>query len=859
MRSKKGLFFLSLITIFNLRQCEGSKITENVIATASNLLFGDIWSFGHYCGHNLTGPEKAQDDLLHQGFFNGSRLDSISNLNRPSEIKRGLNELIQNGLRARSSISIICSVSSWGYAEKTSSKRANARSRDDPTACWSALNRMVSSMKILSSQRDGECRDNGTNQNLQITSQAIGNDRLLSDWLQVNTFGRINQGLPFESHIWLGDYNACKRLPQTRYCYGALRSGSWSRFGKHEGDNFIRVGMCLPRECNSRSFSSWDQLMSVLDQLLNEQHLGNRDSLLGGESLRLVDVFCLPEDDSPLRRIFGDFMSLILILGAVAWVSVIIRATFFRRLENQSPQDTGPKYRILNSFNLKTGWHKFFQSRPDTEGLVGFDFIKVLGILWLISSHNLHIILPYLRNPRDLHITGHSSPLIMIILQSQHGVVQFFLISGFLAGYKHLQRRNTRSIQFTRIIVERYARLAPMYVLIYAFVKKFAHLMSSGPLWDYGVSPQSEIRQCMKESWLVPILMLANFVPPFSHCILTGWHIANDFHIFLLIPLLLKVYQWSRLSGRIVTVVSFSASHLYHFWKFHHADNFNFATLTREPFTIGIRTLMERFAELYVSPIGRFGTYFLGFLLADLIIELRSNNKKAADRTEAADDMIELDRIDSSYKKEPDQQTGIQPKPNTRDKILLNTAIMHLILGLIFPTMPTSLIDSFGPYSKSVSYPLVRVMNELCWFYILYYILKEQSDSLGATEVCRKKVEFSTENASGSSKLIRFLAMPIWSVAIKLNYTLVIIHFTIARYLIQSQTQLLNFSWFNLAQMITFNVFVTYCVAFIVHLTVEIPLMSIAKEGLTVAKFKSGHNGTSEQIKANKKFIEGRS
>lgn len=797
---------------------------DGIGGAASRFLFGNIWKYDEYCASNLTGPEKVRVDLIYQGFFNGSKLSHIARLEQPEEIQRSLEELVYIGLKARSSLPIICSVGSWGFADEETLEAARAnRAANESDVCRSALHRMLGSM-------DARTMMSGGRPNI-----AAGQARLLDDWLQLNTFGHIDQLYPLDNHIWLGDYNACQRLPETRYCFGAVRSNSpsWSAAAAATttaataratnspggGDEFIRVGLCLPKGCDSKVFSgsSADQLMDVLNKLLTRtwSKAGVNLVVTGDEpsANRLTDVYCLPDEDSPLRSAFNDPLSTILILAAIIWIGVIAFTTISRQsiLGSRAEQISR---RIMDGFDINSSLHRFSRTSgaETNQGLVGLDFIKVLAIVWLMSSHNLVLIMIYLRNGHDLRASGYSSPLLMMIHQSQHIVIPFFLISGLLVGHKQLQgSRNTRSIQFTGMIVERYARLAPLYVIIYAFVKKFAHLMSSGPLWDYGVSPQSEIRQCMNESWLVPFLMLANFVPPFSHCILTGWHVANDLHIYLLVPLLLKVYLWSRRAGRLVAVASFATSHLYHYWRFRQSDMlYNFESVAREPFTIGARMVMERFSDLYVSPIGRFGTHFGGILLADLILESRNSDSRPP--------AIEI-RLGDEKSTSTKLVGKSSPANSAKTKICFIVSVGSIGICCAFPAMPLWIVDIFGPYSNSLGYPSLRLANEIAWLYVLYYILKKQQVS-GAPEK--------------RPALVRIMARPFWKIAVKLNYSLVLIHFTVARYLIQSQTQLINFSWLNLVQMIAFNLFVTYCVAFVVHLIVEIPLMSLVSATLAL-------------------------
>jgi peptidoglycan/LPS O-acetylase OafA/YrhL len=657
MANLSALFYccrptVKILIVFVAALAGASVISGPLRGHIIRILFGSHqWKFGQYCGTNYTNEQVSSIDQRVLSLYDGSLLSSIDGQSSWSVILSRLDESNQVGLESREELGVTCSTHALGYADSTDEQLSNEPYRSD-TECQRQLNELFAFVKTLTSELG--CRRSGGSQ-LCRRHDDTTNDKSgahnpgpefkknfdLKLWQQIHSFGRLPSGPPYRQHLLPGDYDNCARLESTRYCLGAYGRGrpssaniSASSANGRERSSHI-IGMCLPRSCSSEFLKGSRELVEQTTHLVEL----NMPDLAAVGPLRLNDVFCPPALGSAYRKFNKDWLSILLASLPIVWASVIIYSTFIRSINPHSSgsstskgdssvqqQDTSGRERpppsssiqkLLDSFDLKANWWQFLDARHLDSRLAGLSGIKTLAMIWLMISHLSMSLFPYVKNVDDLLSYYMGSVHGSFVLQGQHGVPLFFIISGLLFGFKYL---NQKTISWERIILWRYFRLMPMYLVVYAYSKKFAHLIGDGPLWDSAVSEHSEMRQCLLESWWVPLLMLSNFTPPYAHCLITGWHIANDFQIYLVLPALLLAYRRSRRCGTLVALSAFALTHLSHMWFWGTADNYDLSRLMKDPVRFGPRYVLDRLALDYVNPLGRFGTYFVGVLLADLLL-----------------------------------------------------------------------------------------------------------------------------------------------------------------------------------------------------------------------------------------------
>lgn len=947
------------------------------------IIFGDQWKLNEYCSNHYSDKQIATNDLRIQSLYHGSLLRAINGSTNWPVILNQLEELEQLGLQSRQTLGIVCSANVWGFADSNDEQLANEPRRDD-TECQrqleglygfvETLTNKISSGKRLCGIGDGIGNGKSFCQLKPNVSEATsGSSFDLHFWQQFHSFGRLPSGPPYKQHLLLGDYDNCARLESTRYCMGA--------YGRRDADSQSHlIGLCLPRSCSSELLRSSKKLMRQLNVLVKKNMPDFMQDYREQPAManQLNDVFCPPANDSSYMNLFKDKLSIVLALLPVPWTLLLIYATYTNGGNTSVTKDQVPTKRdsILDSFNLKANWSKFMDSCHLDERLAGLSAFKTLAMIWLMGTHFSMILFPYVKNLNELYSYYMSTVHGPIILQGQHCVPIFFIISGLLFGFKYLNRN---VIDAKQMILWRYFRLMPMYLVVYAYTKKFAHLIGDGPLWDSGVSNQSEMRQCLLESWSVPLLMLSNFTPPFAHCLITGWHISNDFQIYLAIPFLLYAYRRSRTYGTLMAVSTFLLTHISHMWFWGTAKNYDLARLMTDSVRFGPRYILDRMSLDYVNPLGRLGTYFIGVLIADLLLikghndnntnnqqqqqegkqdktnEGRTNAVRGEQRVATAGsckrsraDKITSDSGESlieppaagqsselaerpvnvTFCKSDGHQQEItgqdngddsggggdggrdghaghrpavekeerrcrrvgppacatmmmimadqnRPLASFKDKCRLAFGVFVLLVGLFSVFIPPDgpLTELLGPYSKAVGYPMCRLAVELGWSILLYYFLltnlrpaKVSGDGGGSLELSgsasanatpretppavtttKKKHnllvidDVNNKSMVGSSSrhsnhheadepiLVLVLKWPIWNVLVKVNYAIMLTHYALFRFIVQSQRDLFLFSWFNFLQTLTLLILLSYLLGAIVHLTIEMPLSAMVR------------------------------
>lgn len=883
------LLTISIQLLLWLPRSDSRTNTNSILRNVSKFVFGDLWRFSEYCNNQRNDSLVNEDDYLAQKLFNLTTITSIEVVGGTSTRQR-LGNLILFGARSRHTITAVCSVGAWGYADETTYEASN-QPFADPDKCASQVDNLYQTLTHL--ELAGANQENSTETQIDkdalVQARAYGQQAKMHphvlNWLKITANARIPVGPLFQDTIWPGDYSSCVHFKDMRYCLGSFGKDNWARDSR-VSSNAIRVGLCLPRNCNSKSLKKTD-LLQKIDSLL-KYNLADMIGFTDSRLYRLRDIHCPPAEDSAHRYPFRGTLPKVLLGLLILWISAIIYVASF------SDKPTSNKF--MKGFDLGMTWRKFLESEHVNADLVGLNSVKVIGAWWLLVTH-MYVLTgtSYTANVHDLRSDWRRSFLGAWINQGQHAVPMFFLMSGILVGHKYLGKQP----DLFKFIGCRYVRLLPMYLLVYTFIKTFGHQLSSGPLWDFGVSPESEARQCMLESWFVPLLMLANFIPPMAHCVLTGWHVANDFQIYLTLPLLLYAYRRSRSLGRLVAITSFVASHLYHAYNFSTSPKFIFDHLHKEPTIFGASIILDRMSFDYVNPLGRLGTYFFGVFLSDILFHTNDETTKIANTTVKQSDktLIKLNRssdgswLELNKKADWDGErtvNGQQPvavvrsmtsrpqdmKATTNEEwslfghvtgqlVSLVTTFKNQIAGLVGAAMVNIAIsaaiwsdkikDSLGHYGWT-AYPLVRFFIELGSALILYWVLADnraqKDSSIRLSKLVKEKGVHVDENnnhqmdgqlrsgsreptmlSSSTSKLDSrsgyLLSSTVWNVVVKLNYCVILVHFSVARYVVQSQTQLINYTWLNFFQLTGFVAILTYLISFVLHLTVEVPLMSL--------------------------------
>lgn len=779
-----------------------------------------------HCQDGRTNIQILQDDEFSQSYYNGSILDSMAKLGA-----KEVSQLMQYNSRARGGVTS-CSMRQWGYADQQLYRLSNSPLTNG-NLCREQLSEVYSFMKNISqdSTIDGPCE-----KRFKLSESHL--------YLQLTSFGRLPIGPPHHSDYWLGDYEQCLSLKDTRHCFGAFKRQPQkgdklnnSRLYPREW-GFIKVDLCLPDSCTEKIAQSSKYLTMIQEMV--QFNLINGFNFTDSNLYKVTDIYCPPSAKSEWRRPTREPLSLILLILALLWILILFyctstRRTFGRKLTNHD-DEAGSDWKL--NFDLYFHWRKFFTVKQSSPELSCLDFAKVIGMQFIILNHSYLILLPLTRNYEVVRY----KKIAEFLYQGQHSVSIFFMITSFFVSYVKFKRNST--VKPLAMIVKRYLRLIPMYLIVYAYTKQFVHLWASGPFWDHAVSPQSEMKLCKSESWLIPTLMLSNLVTINSHCVLTGWYVSTEFQTYMLLPIILFIYRKSRLMGRLICIGTLICSHLLHIWLYQTATNFSHQQLYRDPVLFGPNILALRLWYDYVNPLGRIGSAYLGVLLADLTYEWAVERSRNRIRNDHGTQGIELSPLEGC----PLRSNGIEgigtnehehkshgervsagrgaPSKGTIKYLSQGVLLMglnHLSIAFSGPWMPDYLkFELFGRYSKGISFTVSRFFNELGMFFVFYGLILKRQEQL-------EKLDSNLKQPKDYLSWQTFLNSPVWAILAKLNYTVMLTHFGIIKFLFQSSTQLYEFNHLNVCLWSLFLITICYISAGFIYICLEAPVIRLMK------------------------------
>lgn len=397
--------------------------------------------------------------------------------------------------------------------------------------------------------------------------------------------------------------------------------------------------------------------------------------------LILKEIYCLPlEEDRKLG--FGARLLIVFILlwlALMVWFAWLRKWRHRRRRwwmwqhlrhsDRRQPQPIGPRHWLswkvsqmtsgiglsddfIDTLAIDSSLEHFLETSPkakrdeskssthaqfvDLNVLAG---IKHLGCAGVIAGHVLLTNLSL--GTSFMHTIGTiGSDLRTMLMLSLNNIVDtFFVISGLLVAYLMLKRSergtdnkgeatevqaDSRSIskwlaKYGRVMLHRYVRTAPLYLLVYAFVKLIGPHLGSGPFWDYATNHQSLRGACQRESWIWPLTFACDFKPLAQHCVPAAWSVAVDLHFFWLMPIMVSLLKLKpRLAYATVCllIIGSTARTISDYQSLlDYVSAKHFAQLRLHVFTVIIKNV----AHAYSHPRNRFSPILIGVLGGQLL------------------------------------------------------------------------------------------------------------------------------------------------------------------------------------------------------------------------------------------------
>lgn len=695
----------------------------------------------------------------------------------------------------------------------------------------------------------------------------------------LDTFGRSASGLLTGNVFWEGMYSQCVRLKMDynyedksklhgmHYCVAQVRHLQWPRAAIDSEVVSIRLGVCLPKSCDSLSYKNKYDLVKDLFSF----NLRSMDR----NQFYLNNIYCLPDEDSPARSVWNSTPSAVAVSAAALWIGFLVYATIRYEIAKRShtaktdtattcedgstcapcEQKASRMQQLYRSLSLTHNASKLFttdaksslmdivkkENGKPTNGedavregvdaekednivdLSALEGIKVIAMCYVIMGHTLMCVISGLIDGREI---VNNSAFLLANMVPAFSVNSFFGITGILTSYLLFKQNKSisfmdRPLKWVAFILFRYLRIMPLYLLAVAYSKLIAKYTNSGPIWDYGTSGLSQRRICEQESWLWTLLYGANFKKPLDHCIPGGWYLANDFQFFIVTPIFLIVLQKSPKWGKRLLFSGMIGGYLASFMSLYVSEVEDFIPIARfEPH--GFKTYITNLHYNYTRPYYRIPAYlcglFVGYLMHEFEqrkLEYRKNQKR--NNTAA--------QVDLNGNQEQEQE------PDWPEPFKKYTA--PIVAVLLFPLCIQSIIATHLNFTKTTA----RLTSS---FMIPFSHL--EFAALISTYI----LLISTTKESGLLKTI--LSSSAWKPLSRLSLCAVLINVEVILYLVQGSVSLAPLTTQHLISTIVLSIISTYLASIFVCLLFEAPLRALLNHLLRFAmhKMKSSNKGQSQ-------------
>lgn len=131
-----------------------------------------------------------------------------------------------------------------------------------------------------------------------------------------------------------------------------------------------------------------------------------------------------------------------------------------------------------------------------------------------------------------IHFQGPSNPILSGLIQISGLLVSWNVVLGALLAYfvwhPELVKRKG-NLSFPKFIIGRILRTTPVMIGILLLIFAFPPSWGSGPAFMKGYN--SLTQKCLK-TWWMELLYIGNQVKAMDSCIVHGWYIATDLHLY---------------------------------------------------------------------------------------------------------------------------------------------------------------------------------------------------------------------------------------------------------------------------------------------------------------------------------------
>ena len=432
----------------------------------------------------------------------------------------------------------------------------------------------------------------------------------------------------------LGDIEGCGKNPDTRYVLLAAQIQGFTAFR-------VNLGFCGSKECSIQDYHGYADFVKPF--LLRSFNITNDAA---------VDFsFSFPQD-LYTREYNSGFIVMVTITCVIVLICLIgtLLEYFYSKQqinnekilkktaidepllgEGEKIKQRSAIARFFLCFSYITNINKLMssQSNPANARLEVLNGLRFFSMMWVIYGHTYYyLLISPITNPLKL-LEYIDNFWYQILFQAPFSVDSFFFLAGFLGAFAMIPEIKARKakINFFQLFFHRYYRIMPLYAFLIFMAWKFEPFINQGPIWpDF----QASFDSGCEKYWWTNIVFLNNFIPWDAPCgcFGWGWYLANDYQFFIITPFLLILYYKNKKLGWVLSLMLLIVSFFV-----------TFALAYDSEFAVDYVTLAPNYLDywykIYSKPYCRIQPYLIGVILAYLYLEGRDEPEKDHEKDSA--------------------------------------------------------------------------------------------------------------------------------------------------------------------------------------------------------------------------------
>ncbi|CAH2063670.1 unnamed protein product, partial [Iphiclides podalirius] len=201
----------------------------------------------------------------------------------------------------------------------------------------------------------------------------------------------------------------------------------------------------------------------------------------------------------------------------------------------------------------------------------------------------------------------------------------FLMLSAFLFCRLLLIEFDKRrgKLNVIPILVFRYIRITPAYVVVILFYMTWLPKIGEGPLWVNRM--QLEQERCA-ENWWANILYVNNYIRTENLCMFQSWYLAVDTQLFFVAPIFIySLWRWQRFGSAFLALATFTSLAIPSVITYKEHLDPTLLFYAKE-FTDFVTNFY--FREVYIKTHMKMTPYFMGLLTGYILHRIQSENYK---------------------------------------------------------------------------------------------------------------------------------------------------------------------------------------------------------------------------------------